>query len=179
MNLSNFVQQVSGETVTRAGAACEPPFLLACDIYQVWGLYVLWQYSPRPKIFSSISTSVTWILSLTVLNLPELGWAVAPVHWGCSDTTGAAQRFPRAHGQSLDASINQAHKRECWGVFLGVEPAAGEGWVSGAQPGWAEGAVSQGGFAPSWAPCERLLRPAAPHCPEHGSTSSGFPRTQA
>lgn len=103
-----------------------------------------------PKIFSSISTSVTWILSYTVLNILQLGWAVAPVQWE-AQTPLAVLWLPRAHGQS--SSINQALRRECWVGFLGVNPDAGEGRASRA--------ISQGGFAPSWAPWEMFLRPAA------------------
>lgn len=65
-------------------------FFLAHKIHQIIGLCNLWQYSPRPKIFSSISIWVTWILSYTVLNVLELGWTVAPAQQGGSDTTGVS-----------------------------------------------------------------------------------------
>lgn len=63
-----------------------------------------------PRFFSSISTSVSWILSYTVLNILELGWAVAPAQQGGLDTTGIAPGsvshsptalwLPGAHSQS-------------------------------------------------------------------------------
>lgn len=102
-------------------AVCDPPFLLAHEMFHVWRLYVLWQYSPCPKIFSSVSISVTWILSCTVLSLPELGWAVAPVQLGGLDTTGvspeAVHWLLRPRGQSSGSQHKPGSQKEVLSGF--------------------------------------------------------------
>lgn len=100
MNLSNFVQQVSGETVIRARAGWSRVWSSSSfSSWDISGLRALSFMTAFPKIFSSICTSVTWILSYTVLNVLQLGRAVAPVQWEAW-TPLAVLWLPRAHGQS-------------------------------------------------------------------------------
>lgn len=95
MNLSNFVQQsVSGETVIRwlDGAVCDPPFRLAHETYQVSGLCLLWQYSPR----FSLPYPPQWPESFLILCWMFSSWAG---QWEAR-TPLAVLWLPRAHGQS-------------------------------------------------------------------------------